>query len=80
MQNQTLILRPSKPSKPATKLIPLHSGTGVPKGTATLVQWTESVLRTTHNGDTRFNYQTGIDADGIEYETKSRGFGWRVKR
>ena len=63
-----------------TKPIPLLTGSGALKGTATLVQWTEPVLRTTHNGDTQFKYQTGIDAAGVEYETKSRGGGWRVKR
>lgn len=63
-----------------TKTIKLLTGSGAPRGTATLVQWTEPALKTTHNGDTRFKYQTGIDAAGVEYETKSRGNGWRVKR
>lgn len=65
--------------KNETKIIKILTGTGFPKGTATLVEWSEPRLRTTHNGDTRFKYQTGVDADGIEYETKSRGGGWRVK-
>ena len=69
-----------KPRRQETKVIKLLTGSGAHKGTATLVKWTEPVLRTTHNGDTRFKYQMGVDAAGIEYETKSRGQGWRVKR
>ena len=62
-----------------TKNITLRTGSGTPKGTAILVEWTEPKLRTTHNGDTRFNYQSGKDANGVEYVTKSQGGGWRVK-
>ena len=60
------------------KRILLRTGSGIIKGSATLVAWSVPTLRTTHNGETRFKHQTGIDADGIRYETKSRGGGWRV--
>ena len=62
------------------KRILIRTGSGIVKGSATLVSWSVPTLRTTHNGDTRFKHQTGIDADGIRYETKSRGGGWRVIR
>ena len=59
--------------------ITLRTGSGIPKQTVILVEWTDSKLRTTHNGDTRFHYRSGKDSNGVEYETKSRGGGWRVK-
>ena len=64
----------------ATKIIALRSRTGYIKRNVTLVSWTDPELRKTHNKTTRFKYQTGVDAEGIEYETKARGCGWRVKR
>jgi hypothetical protein len=39
------------------KTILLRTGSGIVKGSATLVSWSETTLRTTHNGDTRFKYQ-----------------------
>ena len=66
--------------KKTMKKITITSGTGFPKGSAVLVRWTAATLRNTHNPGTRFKYQTGVDASGVEYETKSRGGGWRVKR
>ena len=77
-------LRPGRPTdditKKTMKKITITSGTGFPKGSAVLVRWTSATLRKTHNLNTRFKYQSGVDASGVEYETKSRGGGWRVKR
>lgn len=63
-----------------SKTIVLRTSSGTPKSCAVLVQWTEPVLRPTHNGDSRFKYQTGTDVNGVQYETKPHGGGWRVKR
>ena len=60
-----------------TKKITLRTSSGIEKGTVDLVDWTEPLLLKTHNGDTRFKYLIGCDAEGVWYETKSRGGGWR---
>ena len=61
------------------KKITITSWTGSPKDSAVLVRWTAPTLRPSYTGRW-FEYQTGFDASGVEYETKSRGGGWRVKR
>lgn len=79
-QANTLESRVAKNEWPflQTKQISLRSGSGAVKGTAVLIHWTAPVLRTSHNGDTKFKYQTGTDVNGVRYETKSHGGGWRV--
>ena len=64
----------------AAKPIAIRSRTGYIKRIVELVSWSDPELRKTHNGTTRFKYQTGIDAAGVIYETNSKGNGWRVKR
>lgn len=79
-QDNTLESRLAKNEWPflQTKEITLRSGSGAVKGTAVLIRWSAPVLRTSHNGDTQFKHQIGTDVNGVQYETKSRGGGWRV--
>jgi hypothetical protein len=59
------------------RVVTLRTGSGTEKRKVTLVAWSDSKPRTTHNGDARFSYEWGRDAWGAYYETKSRGGGWR---
>ena len=60
------------------KTITLRTGSGMPKATVELVEYTQPKKKVTHNHDGYFTYQIGWDKDGVCYETKSRGGGWRL--
>ncbi len=57
--------------------ITLRSGTGSIKGTVEIVEKVNTGNRRTHNRDGRFGYVVALGADGIFYETKSNGGGYR---
>ena len=63
--------------KPTNKKIKLLTGSGTLKTVVQLVAVTCSRVKSTHNHDSKFTYQKGIDSFGNLYETKSRGGGWR---
>jgi hypothetical protein len=57
--------------------IVLRTGGGVIKAAVPVVCKLRVGLRSTHNGDGRFLRSIALGEDGIAYETKSRGGGWR---
>lgn len=58
--------------------IVLRSGSGVAKATVPVTRKYSVGMRTTHNGDGRSPRAVALGVDGVAYETKSRGGGWRV--
>ena len=60
-----------------TREITLRSSTGALKRSITIVEWSDSKFRATHNPGAKFLYEWGRDEYGAYYETKAHGGGWR---
>ena len=58
--------------------IVLRTGGGIEKAVVPVAFKARVGMRTTHNGDARFLRAVALGLDGVAYETKSRGGGWRV--
>jgi len=56
----------------------LRTGSGVEKAAVPVKHKYRVGMRTTHNGDGRSLRAVALGLDGVAYETKSRGGGWRV--